>query len=185
MSKNVLLISPEMIKERTAIHTNIDDKLLFPTIKVCQDMFIHPLLGTTLYNKIVTEVEAGSITGDYKTLLDDYIIDSLCWYVLSKAIFDVTYQMWNKGVVKKQGDSTDLLGTDELEALRNEYKNRAEYYGERLTTYLQAYSTTDFIPEYLITTGRCDDVTPQTMAYDIPVYLGDIEDCHCKTKFVP
>lgn len=177
MSQNVLLISAEMIKDRTAIHTNIDEKLLFPTIKVCQDMFIHPLLGSTLFNKIITYVEAASVTGTYKDLLDDYIIDCLCWYVLSECIFDTTYQIWNKGMVKKAGDSTELPGTDELEAMRNRFRIRAEWYGQRLKNYLQVNASTKFLPEYLTTTA-CDDIPPENKAFTMPVYLGD-DYCGC------
>ena len=178
MSLNVLLISADMVKDRTAIHTNIDEKLLFPTIKICQDMYIHPLLGSTLYNKIVTEIEAESITGDYKTLLDDYILDCLCWYVLSESIFDTTYQIWNKGMVKKSGDNSETLGVDELEAMRNRYRIRAEWYGERLKNYLQTRSTNTFLPEYTMNTA-CDDIPPESSSFSMPVYLG--EDYDCKT----
>jgi hypothetical protein len=181
MSLNILLISPDMLKDRTAIHSNIDEKLLYPTIKVCQDMYIHPLLGSALYNKIINLVDTGNVSGvtytDYKTLLDDYIVDTLCWYVLSKAIFDVTYQMYNKGVIKKQGDSTDLLGVDELEALRNEYRIRAEYYGERLRKYLIATATTSILPEYFTGNNTADALNPQGSSFSMPVYLGPEYEC--------
>lgn len=189
MSKNILLISADMIKDRTAIHTNIDEKLLFPTIKVCQDMYVHPLLGSTLYNRVLVLVE--NVTGvngiedaanvDYKTLLDDYIVDCLCWYVLSKAAVDISYQFWNKGVVRKQGDSTELPATDELEMIRNEYRMRAEWYAQRLKNYLQTRSTTDFLPEYLTNTA-CDDIPPENKAFTMPVWLGD-DGCSCPNRY--
>jgi hypothetical protein len=184
MSKNVLLISAEMIKDRTAVHTNIDEKLVFPTIKVCQDMYIHPLLGTALFNKIINEVDAATIAGDYKNLLDDYIIDCLCWYVLSKMALDISYQFWNKGVVRKQGDSTELPDQSELEAIRNEYRMRAEWYGQRLKNYLLTNATTVLFPEYLTNTA-CDAILPQQDAFTMPVYLGDEYDCMCKDKHNP
>ena len=65
MSANVLLISEDILKDRTAIHGNIDPKLLFPEIKVAQDMYIHPILGTALYDKIIGDINAsGTTTGD-------------------------------------------------------------------------------------------------------------------------
>lgn len=177
MSKNVLLISADILKERTAIHTNIDEKLIFPTIKVCQDMFIHPLLGSDLYNKIVTDVEAGSITGTYKDLLDDYIIDCLCWYVLSESVSDVTWQIWNKGVVRKTGDNTDLPDAETMEGLRNKYRTRAEWYGQRLQQYLQATSTASVLPEYFNGNANLDDIPPSGQAFTMPIYLGE-QYCH-------
>lgn len=189
MSRNVLLISAEMIKDRTAVHTNIDEKLMFPTIKVCQDMNIHPLLGSDLYNKIVTLVDnvsgvngiedASNVT--YKALLDDYIIDALCWFVLSKLAIDISYQYWNKGVVRKQGDSTELPGSDELEAIRNEYRMRAEWYGQRLKSYLIANASTSLLPEYL-TNSTCDAIQPDQKAFTMPVYLGEEYSACCEKE---
>ncbi len=99
MSKNVLLISDDILKDRTAIHGNIDSKMLYPEVKVAQDMYIHPILGTALYDKIIDDVDAGTIAGDYKTLLDDYIIDCLLYYTLAGLPEALSYQFWNIGVV--------------------------------------------------------------------------------------
>jgi uncharacterized protein YeeX (DUF496 family) len=182
MSRNVLLISPEILKDRTAIHTNIDEKLIFPTVKICQDMFIHPILGTALYNKIITEVEAASITGDYKNLLDDYIIDALCYYTVSKLPLALSYQFWNKGVVRKQGDSTELPTPEEMETIRNEYRNIAEWYGERLSKYLIENASSTVLPEYLEGNDTIDTINPSSTAFTSPIYLGSMHDCQSLDK---
>src|SRR5689334_19361807 len=136
MSLNILLISDEMIKDRTSIHGNIDPKLMYPHIKVAQDMYIHRVLGTALYDKLLTMISAGSVTGDYKILLDNYIVDPLMWYVLADLPITLSYQFWNKGVLRKQGLETELPSMTELIDVGNHYKNRAEYYVNRLRLYL-------------------------------------------------
>lgn len=175
MSLNKLLISADMIKSRTGIHTNIDEKLLYPTIKLCQDMYVHPLLGSDLYNKIINDVP--NVTGDYQDLLDNYIIDVMVWYVLSESVTDVSYQMWNKGVVRKSGDNTENPSPDELQMLSDKYKRRAEWYGERLRNYLVANSTTTFLPEYYNGNSDIDDINPQGNSFTMPIYLGDTVEC--------
>lgn len=172
MSKNVLIISAAMLKERTPIHTNIDEKLIFPIIKVCEDMYIHPLLGSALYNKIITQVEAGNVTGDYLTLQRDYILDCVMWYVLSEMVGDITWQIWNKGVVRKSGDNVDLPDAETMEGRRNSYRTRAEWYGQRLKTYLMAVSTSDVLPEYITGNNDIDDIVPTERAFTMPIYLG-------------
>lgn len=174
MSKNVLLISVDILKDRTAIHTNIDEKLLFPEIKLAQDMYIHPILGTALYNKIISDIDStGTTTGDYKTLLDDYIVDCLLYYVLSQLPLALPYQFWNKGVVRKQGEDTDLPDMSELVSIGDHYKNRAEWYGQRMTRYLQANATESVLPEYLSPGDGIDTINPEKDAFTMPVYLGD------------
>ena len=51
MSEVKLLILPSVVKERMTLHTNTDDKLIFPEIKAAQDMYIRPLLGSVLFVK--------------------------------------------------------------------------------------------------------------------------------------
>lgn len=187
MSLNILLISEQIIKDRTAIHGNIDPKLLFPEIKIAQDMYIHPILGTSLFNKLINDVNVSGVTGDYKNLLDNYVIDPLMYYVLASLPVPLSYQFWNKGVVRKQGDSTELPTMSELIDLANQYRIRAEWYAERLMKYLKQNSTTTFLPEYYDLTGGVDQIVPEHTAYTMPVYLGDhhrcvhpdINNCNC------
>ena len=49
MSANILFISEQTLKDRSLLQDNIDPKLIKPTIKQAQDMFIEPILGTGLY----------------------------------------------------------------------------------------------------------------------------------------
>lgn len=188
MSQNVLLLSVDILKDRTAVHGNIDEKLIFPEIKAAQDMYIHPILGTALYDKIVTDINvSGTTTGYYKTLLDNYIIDALLYYVLSELPDALSYQFWNKGVVRKQGDNTELPSMSELVDISNKYRNRAEWYGERLTRYLKATASTTILPEYLSPGQTSDTIVPENSAFTMPIYLGDgyscqhldINNCNC------
>jgi hypothetical protein len=176
MSENILLISDNMIKERTAIHGNIDPKLIYPDIKVAQDMYILPLLGTNLYNKLQTIVGDGTISQpgnvNYKFLMDKYLVDALVYYTLSELPETISFQFWNKGVVRKQGQDTDLPTMQELVSLSNRYKSRAEWYAQRMRLYIVQNSAQMF-PEYLNPGSTIDTVTPQQRAFTMPVYLGD------------
>lgn len=177
MSENVLLISDIMIKERTAIHGNIDPKLIYPDIKVAQDMYIMPILGTALYNKLQTIIGDGTISSNpanvnYKALIDKYLVDALMYYTLAELPTTISYQFWNKGVVRKQGENTDLPTMTELIDLSNKYKNRAEFYADRLRKYIIDKAPTMF-PEYLNPGNTIDTVTPEQRSFTMPIYLGD------------
>jgi hypothetical protein len=177
MSRDVLLVSDTMIKDRTAIHGNIDPKLIYPDIKVAQDMYILPILGTALYEKLQTIIADGTITSDaakinYKNLIDKYLCDALMYYTLSELPTTISYQFWNKGVLRKQGESTELPSMSELIDLSNKYKNRAEFYAERLRLYVIQNASTMFT-EYLNPGSTIDTVTPEQRAFTNPVYLGD------------
>ena len=175
MSRDILLISDTMIKERTAVHGNIDPKLLYPEIKVAQDMYIHPILGTALFNKLLTDVAAGTLAGNYKTLVDRYIVDALIYFTLAELPTTISYQFWNKGVLRKQGDNTELPSMSDLIDIASKYKQRAEYYANRMRLYLKEYDT--LFPEYISPGNGLDDIQPDNHAFTIGIYLGLDSDC--------
>lgn len=180
MSENILLISDAMIKERTAIHGNIDSKLIYPDIKVAQDMYILPILGTALYNKLLTMISDGTISSvpgnaNYKTLVDKYLADALIYYTLSELPTTISYQFWSKGVIRKTGDNADLPSMSDLIDISNKYRNRAEFYANRLKAYILANAPTMF-HEYLNPGNTIDTVTPEQRAFTMPVYLGPDRD---------
>lgn len=171
MSKNILIILPSVLKERSAIHDNIDDKLIYPEIKAAQDMYIMPLLGSTLFNKILVDIGAGTLTGNYKTLVDDYVIDTLCNYVLSELPEGLNYQFWNKGVATKTTDNSQAPSMSDMYASMSRYKNRAEYYSKRCRMYLLKNATALF-PEYSQYVSGIDVIPPENTSFESPIYLG-------------
>ncbi len=177
MSANVLLISDQIIKDRTSIHGNIDPKLIYPDIKYAQDVFILPLLGTGLYEKMQAIIADGTITTDntlsnYKNLLDKYIIDALMYYVMGELPMTLGYQFFNKGVVRKNGENTDNPDMSELVSIGLKYKQRAEYYGNRMRLYVVQNAAAMF-REYLNPGNTIDTITPNQRAFTMPIYLGD------------
>ncbi|WP_143822378.1 DUF6712 family protein [Mucilaginibacter pedocola] len=172
MSLNILLVSDTMIKDRTAIHGKIDPKLLYPDIKIAQDMYIHPLLGSALYTKLQSLISTNTIAGAYKTLLDDFVADCLVYYTLTDLPTTISYQFWNKGVVRKLGENTDLPSMSELVDLANKYKNRAEFYANRLRLYLRQ-NAAEYFPEYINPGNGIDTIVPDGRSYSCPVYLGN------------
>lgn len=180
MSKNILLISVDILKERTDMHGNIDPKLVYPHIKFVQDAYIKKVLGTALYDKLQTIIEDGTITtggnADYKLLLDDYIIDAMIWYCKSEMAVDISFQMWNKGVVRKQGQDTDLPTMSELVDISNRYKSKGEYYADKMKLFLiDQSSRLQKYPEYTHPGSTVDTITPEMRNFTSPIWLGDTD----------
>lgn len=179
MSANTLLISVAMLKERTVIHDNIDEKLIFPDIKFAQDAYIHPLLGTALFRKLQDLIEADATmagAGNYKTLLDTYIIDALCYFTLSEMALSGSFHFTNKGVVQRTSDNSDPAPMSEIFDLANRYKNRAEVYANRMKDYLRANASSTNCPEYLNPGSTADTIVPDNSAFTLPIALDD--DCN-------
>jgi len=176
MSKNILIISPNSIKERSGLAGNVDEKLLYPEIKTSQDMYIHPALGTALYNRILTGIQANNLTSDEVTLINDYIADTLVYFVLSELSVELNYQFYSKGVVQKTGENTNQPSMQDLLDISARYKTRAEFYKERLINYLKVQAAAGLFPLYLNPGSTLDTIIPDRDAYTSSIFLDECWD---------
>ena len=161
----VLFISEAKLKSSTAINLNLSTDLLLPYVLQAQKLYVEPKLGTTLYEKLEALITAGTIgnVGNeaYKTLVDDYIGDMLPNWAFYHAIPFLRFKIENGNIYSKTSETGNALSTEEAQHLREEVRNTAEYYTERLIDYV-TNNTTSF-PEYNTNSGS--DVNPDQNAY--------------------
>lgn len=175
MSSNTLLMTVQQLKDRTGLHSNVDEKMIVPDIKYCQDAFILPLLGTALMDKLQSDIKADTISGNYKTLLNNYLLDALMYYVLSESPNTLTYQLYNKGLVRKSSENTINPDPQEIINEVNRYKKKADFYGQKMADYLLQNHT--LFPEYDRPGNGIDTILPEANAYETTFFMGD--DCKC------
>lgn len=172
MAEITYIVLPEVVKDRMTLHDNVDDKLIYPEIKAVQDLYILPLLGSNLFNKILADIQAGTLAGNYKDLMDNYIVMTVCNYVMSELPEALNYQFYNKGVSTKTVDNATQPTMAELYSIVAKYKTRAEHYAKRCRMYLLQNAAAMF-PEYLAFSIGVDVVYPDRTSYTCPIYLGD------------
>ncbi len=157
--QNTLLISEAKLKAFTDINNNLDPSLIKSTTREAQIIHITRLLGTQLYDKIIADVDAGTLTGNYKSLVEDYVQDSLLYWAYYESLEAIYLRPRNNGLLQPQGGdnalSVDMLIYDKK---RRSVKNKAEYFSERLVDYL-CFNNSLF-PEY--GTEQNDEIFPET-----------------------
>jgi hypothetical protein len=171
MSVNILFISEQTLKDRSLLQDNVDPKLIKPTIKQAQDMFIEPILGTGLYLELQTQIANDDVSVLNETLLNNYVTDCLCWYVASEMVMSLGFKLTNKNVLKKTSENSDVPSISELFDVMEYYKNKAEWYAQRITNYL-CENNTDY-PLYDNPGNGVDTIHPNTTSYSNGFYLGD------------
>lgn len=181
MSKNTLFISVQNIKDRTGLHANVDEKLVLPEIKTAQDMYILPALGSALYNQLQTAIENNTYTNEETTLLDDYIADCLVYYVMSELPMGLSYQFYNKGLLRKSGENTENPSMQDMIDVANRYRSRAEFYKQRMIKYLKQNNV--LYPNYLNFGSGIDSIKPDNDGYTVSMWLGDNGCCGDDTKY--
>ena len=100
----VLFISENKLKESTAINMNVDVDLLLPYVRQAQKIYVEPKLGTDLYDKLKTEITNGTLTGNYKTLVDEYIGDMLPNWAFYHAIPFLRFKVENGNIYAKTSE---------------------------------------------------------------------------------
>lgn len=148
----VLFISENVLKDSGPINGNVDMEHLLPHVKNAQRIRIHPHLGTSLYEKLKADITAGTLVGNYKTLVEDYIQSSLVQWSTYQALPYLRFRIMNNGVVSKNADNSTAIGSSEFNSLREEIRNTAEYFDQRLISHLCNNPT--LYPEYNTNTGE-------------------------------
>ena len=161
----VLFISEAKLKDSTAINLNVDPEILLPYVLQAQRIYIETKLGTTLYEKLESLITAGTIGNigneAYKTLVDEYIGDCLPSWAFHMCIPYLRFKTENGNIYSKTSETGNALSTEEAQHLREEVRNNAEYFTERMIKYITNNIT--LFPEYNTNSGA--DISPDQNAY--------------------
>jgi hypothetical protein len=137
-------------------------KRLSATIADAQSMYIEPLLGTRLYEALKTKIIGGTLTGDYLTLMNDYVVITLLKWVEHDLFYMNNYKNRNKGVSTKS--------FNELNFLMEKAERKANFYGMKLVDYLICNS--NLFPEYC-ESDEGGEIAPVRSAAKTGMYLGN------------
>ena len=161
----ILFISEDKLKASTAINLNVDVNILLPYVRQAQKLYVETKIGTDLSDKLKSLIQAGTLgaVGNeaYKTLVDDYIGDMLPNWAFYHCIPFLRFKIENGNIYSKTSETGNALSTEESQHLREEVRNTAEYYTERLIEYI--CNNNSLFPEYNTNTGA--DVNPDKNAY--------------------
>ena len=160
--QHTLYISATRIKKDTALGGSVDDNIIMPYILLAQDMFILPVLGTDLDDKLKSDIQGGSLAGAYKTLVVTYIQPALVQFAFAELAPFLRLRFVNNAVVIMGAtDQSDSASYEDIKPLIDRANDAAEFYRQRLIDYLR--NNTSSFSEYSSNTGA--DLDPTTRNY--------------------
>jgi hypothetical protein len=142
----VILADSDYIKAYTYLNGSIGDDYLRVAMLSGQDKWISPYLGDSLYEYIKAQIQAGTVTGNYATLLNDYIKIAFAWWTVVEYLPNAMVKIDNSGLVQRSSDDTSAASRSDKEMLQTQARDNAEHYTQSLVRYLCANST--LFPEY-------------------------------------
>ena len=147
-----LFISENKLKNFSDLNNSLDPDLLKNAIREGQDIHIQRILGYKLYQKMIADVNSSSLSGYYKTLMDDYLQDALLYWAYYEALESIWLRPRNNGLLIPQGGAEALsVDSTTYDKKRQSVKNKAEWYSERMVGWLIDNETR--FPEFGTETG--------------------------------
>ena len=153
-----LFISRTDLVKNSILDGNVDTSKFIQFIKIAQQIDIQNYLGTDLYNKISADIIAGTLTGNYLALVEDYVQPMLIHYAMMQYLPFAAYQIKNGGISKHTSENAESVSKEEVDYLVNKERNFAEYYTRRFIDYI-SFHEEDF-PEY--NSNNNEDISPDT-----------------------
>lgn len=141
-----LFITRQDISVFTAANGSIDSDKLLPFIRNAQKIHVQNYLGTDLYNAIKTKIEGSTLTGDYLTLVRDYVKDMLLYWAMVEFLPFGSVNIANGGIYQKNPENSTAISRDHVDYLVEKSRTTAQFYTNRLIDYLK-FNNTKY-PEY-------------------------------------
>ena len=160
--QHTLYISSTRLKKDSALGGSVSDDLIMPYILLAQDMHILPILGTDLDNKLKADIQGGTLTGVYKTLVETYLQPTLVQFAFTQLLPYLRLRFVNNAVVVMGAtDQSSSATYDDLKPVMDTATDAAEFYRQRMIDYLRNNSSS--FPEYTSNSGA--DLDPTTNNY--------------------
>jgi hypothetical protein len=154
-----LFITRDDIVRYTALNGNVDTDKFIQFIKIAQDIHIQNYLGTKLFQKLQADVIAGTLAGNYQTLVVTYVKPMLIHWGMVEYLPFAAYTIANKGVYKHSSENSENVDKNEVDYLLEKERSIAQNYTQRFIDYM-AFNQTLF-PEYR--SNKNNDVFPDSM----------------------
>lgn len=153
----IRLITAEEIKVHTSIGGNVDPDKFMHLLDDAQILILEPVLGTKLYEKILTDFDDETITGVYLTILNNYVKPCLWHTVFAQYLRDGVILAQNTGIFTREVENGTASNSDDIKYVAKGAQSKADVYIERLERYLCDVN----VPEYDRAQDNNYDIKPQ------------------------
>jgi hypothetical protein len=159
----VAFITTKYIKDNTGVLGYVSDDELKVFIKPAQDMNVERVLGTKLYKRLKEGIELNNLNADEVLLLKEYIQPALTYWVMYQYILWANYKITNKAISKQNSDNSVPSDLNEVNYLKSNISDWAEYYSQRITNYLKDNFAK--YPQYYQGVSGYSDISPDNKNY--------------------
>lgn len=146
LTSEVLFVNTAYLKRVTQLNGGVDENHIIPAIILAQDIHLQILLGTALYERLKSDVAAGTLAGRYEALMDNHVRKVTSWWTMVELLPNLYVQIDNAGLVQRTASNDTTATAADLKREVERARSNAQFYGKQMHRYLQTYAGD--LPEY-------------------------------------
>ena len=168
-----LFASESYIKQNTQIYSNVETADVLPYIIRAQDIDIQKLLGTELFNDLLTKIQNNTLSTDEKTLVS-ILEPCVAHYTAYYAIPFNWAKFTARGLQNKTTDHSTGITLKDANQLAEKSRELGEFYSQRVIDFLRSPEYSNKFPLY--NAANASKIKPERVStYSSGMVLDDMD----------
>lgn len=140
-------------------NANTDPALISTnTILLSELAHLKSAIGKKFYEELKTQNNDGTLTTANQTLMDDFLVRTLCWFARFEVINEIQSNSSSAGIVHNIDEFSTIIDPAELNAYKQDTYRKAEIYLKDMIEFLDDTDNSDDYPTYT-TNAPCNTTT--------------------------
>jgi hypothetical protein len=140
------LIDLDKLKKIGYVNKNVENNILATVLRRVQDTMLEPIIGTSMYKRLLQGVKDSDLNSNEVILMNDYIAPYLTSAVDVRSINALTYEIRSKTAGKARDEHIEPVTIPENILFSDDLRGDVEVYRQKLIGYLK--DNCELYPEY-------------------------------------
>lgn len=163
-------VSEDYLKSTLPISKNLDISEVLPFLEDAELLNIREIIGKPLYDDIKSKYIAQTLSDD-EIIMVSLIKKAITWRASEQSLPFLNVKIKAKGPVKMKGEWEEAASLSDVKYLREELRNKADYYEERLLEYICRNSSK--FPLYSSSDTETNIIPQQETRFDSDIFFDD------------
>jgi len=130
-------------------NANTDPALISTnTILLSELAHLKSAIGKKFYEELKTQNNDGTLTTENQTLMDDFLVRTLCWFARFEVINEIQSNSSSAGIVHNIDEFSTIIDPAELNAYKQDTYRKAEIYLKDMIEFLDDSDNSGDYPTY-------------------------------------
>lgn len=130
-----LVISENYMRTNFQISNNVETKYLIAAIETAQELYLQPIVGACLYNRLLDGIAAGDLSDSERELLN-VAKRFIGFRVMAELCTITTFKINNIGLNSTKDENVETFDVSDTMLVRQYFINQADFYAKRIQEFL-------------------------------------------------